>query len=129
MSHGTQNLSMETTSPESSAQRHAVPLALVRGSAFDAARYSWDAVNLRGFATWADEIAHAESLGYQLVPPDYHLPHWSASLNGDAAKIYTMGGRELREVNTSFDRPAAQIGYPLYFGPNTDSQTPGRISK
>ena len=33
MSHGTQKDSMATTSPQPSAQRHAVPLALVRGSA------------------------------------------------------------------------------------------------
>lgn len=80
----------------------------------DLNQYSWIETNLRGFKTWEDEIKHMESLGYQLVPPDYRIPHWSEL--GTNPYLYVCGnGGVPREMNSFFDRPAAQIGYPLYF--------------
>lgn len=77
--------------------------------------YDWHKSNLDRdrFASWADQIAHMESLGYQLVPPDYHIPHWSRAK--DAPLLYVDGRMGPRLMDAAFDRPACDIGYPLYF--------------
>lgn len=76
--------------------------------------YDWLPENrTHGFPTWDDEITHVEAQGYSLVPPDYHIPHWSRSEN--APKIYVNGRHGLREMDAAFDRPARDIAYPLFF--------------
>lgn len=81
--------------------------------------YSWnDEARSPKFATWADEITHAETLGYKLVPPDYHIPHWATAMQmGDALpKLYVMRETDgMSPLSTHFDRPARDIAYPLYF--------------
>lgn len=78
------------------------------------APYEWLPENrTRGFATWDDEVTHVESQGYSLVHPEYHIPHWSKA--DSAPKLYVNGPSGLREMRTSFDRPARDIGYPLFF--------------
>jgi hypothetical protein len=66
-----------------------------------------------GFDTWADEIAHVGAQGYILVPPDYHIPHWSRSK--EAPQLYVNGRHGPQAMNQAFDRPARDMGYPLFF--------------
>jgi len=97
------------------------------------ARYQWVESNRpKAFATWADEIAHAESQGYQLAPPEYHIPHWTTAMSmGDALpKIYVMRHTGIiDELKASFDRPTREIGYPIFFIANAGSDAPGAIEK
>ena len=80
--------------------------------------FCWmDSQRTQGFATWAAEIAHMENLGYQLVPSDYHIPHWSRAEG--ARKLYVNGRDGPREMTACFDRPARDLGYPLFFKQNT----------
>jgi hypothetical protein len=85
-------------------------------------RYGWMESNrLKTFASWEDEITHATAEGYQLVPPDYHIPHWSTAMSmGDALpKLYVMRmAGNFDELRASFDRPARDIAYPLFFRTN-----------
>ena len=75
--------------------------------------FQWNDENrTRGFDTWADEIAHVGAQGYTLVPPGYHIPHWSQS--DGAPKLYVNGRHGLREMNHAFDCPARDLGYPLF---------------
>lgn len=76
--------------------------------------FQWNDENrTRGFDTWADEIAYVGAQGYTLVPPDYHIPHWSRAEG--APKLYVNNRRGLREMTAAFDRPASDICYPLFF--------------
>jgi hypothetical protein len=98
-------------------------LALAHGSAPCLKRYQWDDRNRTlGFATWADEIAHVEAQGYILVPPDYHIPHWSQA--DKAPKLYANGREGVLEVRVAFNRPASDLGYPLFFLPNVMMSQP-----
>jgi hypothetical protein len=91
-------------------------------------RYGWMESNrLKAFASWEDEIAHATAEGYQVVPPDYHIPHWSTAMSmGDALpKLYVMRmAGNFDELRASFDRPARDIAYPLFFRVNAESIHP-----
>lgn len=81
--------------------------------------FGWiDSQRAQGFATWADEIAHMETIGYKLVPPDYHIPHWSRA--DGARKLYVNGRDGPREMTACFDRPARDLGYPIFFKPNAE---------
>lgn len=74
--------------------------------------YGWLAVNQTpGFATWEAEIAHVESMGFKLAPPDFHVPHWSEE---SATKVFVNGPDGLRELSGRHDRCAAEFGYPLF---------------
>lgn len=76
--------------------------------------YEWHESQLtKGFSTWAEEIRYMESLGYQLVPPDYHIPHWSQAEG--AREIYTNGVFGPRKISGCFDRPARDFSYPIFF--------------
>ncbi len=85
-------------------------------------RYGWmESDRLKTFTSWEDEIAHATAEGYQVVPPDYHIPHWSTAMSmGDALpKLYVMRmAGNFDELRASFDRPARDIAYPLFFRVN-----------
>jgi hypothetical protein len=104
--------------PENSSIANSEPSqAGQRGSLSVIAGFCWiDSQRTQGFATWADEIAHMETLGYQLVPPDYHIPHWSQAEDG--RKLYVSGRDGPREMTACFDRPARDLGYPLFFKQN-----------
>lgn len=82
-------------------------------------RYQWlDSNRLKEYESWEEEIAFADSQGYALVPPEYHIPHWSTKMRmGDAMpKIYVMRMTGmLDELTTSFDSPASRLAYPLFF--------------
>lgn len=81
-------------------------------------RYNWSENNLmRGFDSWEAEIAHMEELGYKLVPAEYHLTHWSTAMQMGSAlpKIYVLRMSGPDEIGTHFDRPAGELGYPVYF--------------
>lgn len=76
--------------------------------------FNWiDSQRTRGFATWADEIKHMEDLGYSLVPPDTHIPHWT-QVDG-SQKLYVSVPSGPRELTTCFNRPARDLGYPIFF--------------
>ena len=81
--------------------------------------YSWQERNrLRAFASWEAEIAHAKAQGFRLVPPDYHVPDWvTAMAMKDALPVLHVlrAGGSMDKLNTAFDRPAHDIGYPLFF--------------
>lgn len=80
--------------------------------------FGWiDSNRTPGFATWADEVAHMSRLGYLIVPPDYYIPHWSQA--EAAPKLYVNGRDGPREMTGCFNRPAGDLGYPLFFKPNT----------
>ena len=77
--------------------------------------------NLR-LRTWVDEIAYVESLGYEQVPPAYHLPHWSVvmRMGEELPLLYCLkGGTDLRVVQMlgHLDRRAEDLGYPVYYKP------------
>lgn len=74
----------------------------------------------KGFATWAEEIAHVVAQGYALVPSDYRIPHWSQAAS--SPKLYVNGADGIREMTGCFNRPASDFGYPLFF--KTASQQP-----
>lgn len=76
--------------------------------------YQWIEQNrTRGFTTWEDEIAHVEAQGYTLVPPAYHIPHWSVA--DKAPNLYVNGRDGVQELKACFDRPAVDLGYPVFF--------------
>ena len=81
------------------------------------AGFCWiDSNRTRGFATWADEIAHMETLGYQLVPPEYHIPHWSQA--GGLRKLFVSGCDGPQQMTSCLNRPARDLGYPVFFKQN-----------
>lgn len=101
----------DNTAQETSAQRGDSLVGTSGG-------FDWlDENRTSGFSTWADEIAHVEAQGYALVQPDYHIPHWTGA--STAPKLYVNGIYGVREMNAAFDRPARDIGYPLFFKSNT----------
>lgn len=79
------------------------------------APYDWLSGNrTQGYATWDDEVTHVESLGYALVPPDYHIPHWSQAEG--APKLYVHGrDGALYVLRGVLGHPASHLGYPVYF--------------
>lgn len=96
-----------------------------------ASNYEWLDDNLPPrFASWEEEIEHAEALGYSLVPPDYHIPHWMAEFDEDGPppKLYVTRreddaeGGSMREIRAAFNRPAREMGYPVYFKNPTTSE-------
>jgi hypothetical protein len=92
-------------------------------ASFDPRRYDWaDENRAQRFPTWADEVAHMDRLGFGLVDAGYRIPHWSeATRNGKPIPQLYVCDREgaPREMNSRFDRNAAEIGYPLYVRHNT----------
>jgi hypothetical protein len=84
-------------------------------------RYGWSDQNRsKKFDSWNAEVSYVESLGYTLVPPDYHIPHWSAqySKDGPPPKLYVLRNDGPDEMRSSFDCPAARLGYPVFFKSN-----------
>lgn len=87
-------------------------------------RYDWQSTNrLSSFDSWEDEITHAKSEGYELVPPDYVIPHWSVAMKmGDKIpKLYVMREQTFGEFTNASNRPARDHGYPLFFKTNKGS--------
>ena len=91
-------------------------------SPFIADHYEWQKSNRPSkFETWEDMISHAKSKGYDLVPSGYHIPHWAVKMRTSEAlpKIYVMRPKgNIDELKASFDRPASEIGYPIFFKAN-----------
>lgn len=96
-----------------------------------AASYEWLDDNLSPrFASWEEEILHAQALGYSLVPPDYLIPHWMAEFDEDGPppKLYVTPRDDdyesgsMREIKLSCNRPAREMGYPVYFKNPTPSE-------
>lgn len=103
--------------------------AVASGSASDARRYSWVEENrTRGFDTLKAEIEHVESLGYELVPPEYKIPHWSEETrNGEPLpKLYVNTLEGVRPFTAALDRYAAELGYPLFFKLNVPDEPQAR---
>ncbi len=90
------------------------------------ALFCWiDSNRTKGFATWDAEIAHMQSLGYELVPPNHHIPHWSKAEG--ARRLYVNGRNGPRELAAFFNRPARDLGYPLFFKQNVKDEPRGGL--
>lgn len=102
------------------------PTGPVPGSSV-ASRYAWrDENRLKRFATWEEEIAHMESLGYKLVAPEYLIPHWREKMRAgeSAPTLYVMRNDGPDKLSANFNRYAAELGYPVFYRTNTEMSQP-----
>jgi hypothetical protein len=86
-----------------------------------ASQYGWENRNIsKKLGSWEAEIEHMKRLGYELVPPNYHIPHWSTAMSmGDALpKIYVLRLNGPDELSAHFDCLASRLGYPVFFRSN-----------
>ena len=98
MSHGTQKDSMATTSPQPSAQRHAVPLALVRGSAWLRRLENFTPVFRVQSSSGPEEWRHAFSEPFATWEEAAKLMHELHALGCHARVIRETTIREIYEV-------------------------------
>ena len=84
--------------------------------------YGWDDANrAKCFETWEEEIEHVEAQGYQLVPYQYYIPHWTSAMGANPAfpdlYLYRPGSNQVERLMTHLDCYASKVGYPLYYKP------------
>ena len=94
--------------------------------------YEWQDNNRRReFETWEQEIEHVKSLGYSLVPPTYHIPHWSMDFSPGAKvpKIYVLRNDGMDEMRSRFDCKASRLGYPIFFKDEESPPTEADLAK
>ena len=85
-----------------------------------AAHYDWiDDNRERRFATWDDEIAHMESLGFKLVRPDFKVVGWAERMAHPENRptLFVSSPNGPCEMDANLDRYAGELGYPLYYKP------------
>lgn len=75
--------------------------------------YAWIDSN-RLMATWEEEIEHAKSLGFLLVPPTYIIPHWSEVMGGRFPELFILRPHGMEEFPGSGGMAVGEIGYPVF---------------
>ena|SRR6478735_1512925 len=81
-------------------------------------QYKWHPENrLDSFPSWPREIEYAKACGYNLVPPEYVLPHWSVKMVMERVlpKLYALRNSGFAEYSGPAGRPAREFDHPLFF--------------
>lgn len=81
--------------------------------------YAWMEENrVKAFASWVEELEYARAEGFELVPPDYRIPHWATVIvMGEVLPtLFIMrADKSFEEFRLSNGKEARVFGYPLFF--------------